>query len=550
MSLFEKLFRNRETLKLVKDGNEVDFDLLYKAMDEYKSILEKIEQYDNENKELKEEVKMLLAELSKYQNGGGSTTEPDEPSGEIKAFPTAVGYGKNAKGGRGGTVYFVTNLNDSGAGSFREACEASGPRYVVPLVGGRIEAITPIRITNPYITILGQTGVGHGIMITSNGRTQPAIEIKTHDVIMRFLTVRHSTDYTSDDNADALRVIGSNAHDIMIDHCSLSWSPDGNLDVTEGAYNVTVQWCLLHQALGSEKNSLNKYQVNRITYDKNTFSSTEQRNPAIASNSISSYFPDDPKMNPEFEVINNVIFRFEYATTFGREYPAKLNWINNRLLYDRNKRRGLNSSNFTTINQGLAENRVQIYMNGNTDDKWRTSIVNAGDEEEEWRLSQGTQGSAYEDDPPEGWVEGTNGIYYRIPPQFRRDTPHDTPIIADNDTILDAGEVGDEVLWNGIKNTLGAYLPNRDSVDTEVVNIIDNYITDYDKTRLNSEYPRKDASGENTFPTITSGTPLTDSNNDGIPDVWTSANMPSGATANDLSPSGYPWIEVYAESLL
>lgn len=77
MSLFEKLFRNRETLKLVKDGSEIDFDLLYKAMDEYSDILDKIEQYGNENKELKEEVKMLLAELSKYQNGGGSTDIPD-----------------------------------------------------------------------------------------------------------------------------------------------------------------------------------------------------------------------------------------------------------------------------------------------------------------------------------------------------------------------------------------------------------------------------------------------------------------------------------------
>jgi len=466
---------------------------------------------------------------------------------EVLAFPEAVGYGKNSVGGRGGTVMFVTTLNDSGTGSLREAFEASGPRIIIPLIGGRVNVTSPIQVDNPFVTYAGQGGVGDGLMITKEGQNGPILEIRTNDVIIRHLKIRYAENYLNDTNADSLRVIGSNAHDVIIDHCSLSWSPDGNLDATQGCYNITVQNSILHQCLSDEKNSLNKYQVNKITYYNNVFSSTEQRNPAIASsgpNDISGY-DDDPNMHPEFEVINNVIFRFNYATTFSRQYKAKLNWIGNRLLMEGNKRRGLQCSNFTTINEVAAEDRVQVYMFGNTDDKWRTSITTPTDWNEEFSLSQGTQLSAYEDNPPPGWVEGTNGIYYRIPQEFRRITPHQTPIIADGNTIVDAGLENSETLWESLRDTVGASLPGRDSEDAEVVTIINSYITDYDKARISTEYPQKDTNGSNTFPVITSGTPPLDSNGDGIPDAWEAANMPNGATANDIAPNGYTWIENY-----
>ena len=465
----------------------------------------------------------------------------------VLAFPTAVGYGKDSVGGRGGTVMFVTTLNDSGTGSLREAFEASGPRIIIPLIGGRVNVTSPIQVDNPFVTYAGQGGVGDGLMITKEGQNGPILEIRTNDVIIRHLKIRYAENYLNDTNADSLRVIGSDAHDVIIDHCSLSWSPDGNLDVTQGAYNVTVQNCILHQCLADEKNSLNKYQVNKITYYNNVFSSTEQRNPAVASSGPNdpSGYDDDPNMHPEFEVINNVVFRFNYAVTFSRQYKAKLNWIGNRLLMEGNKRRGLQSANFTTINEVAAEDRVQVYMFGNTDDKWRTSITTPTDWEEEFSLSQGTQGSAYEDNPPQGWVEGTNGIYYRIPQEFRKITPHQTPIISDGNTIVDAGLANNETLWESLRDTVGASLPNRDSEDAEVVTIINSYITDYDKARIATEYPQNDANGSNTFPVITSGTPLLDSNSDGIPDTWEAANMPSGATANDTAPNGYTWIENY-----
>ena len=88
------------------------------------------------------------------------------------AFPGAEGFGANSIGGRGGTLIEVTNLNDSGPGSFRAAVEASGPRIVVFRVGGTIELQSSLIITNPYITIAGQTAPGGGITLKNGSNTK------------------------------------------------------------------------------------------------------------------------------------------------------------------------------------------------------------------------------------------------------------------------------------------------------------------------------------------------------------------------------------------
>jgi len=89
---------------------------------------------------------------SAERNGSGSST--------VHAFPEAEGFGANTVGGRGGRVLEVTNLDDGGAGSLRDAVEASGPRIVVFRVDGTIVHHTPLKIEHPFITIAGQSAPG------------------------------------------------------------------------------------------------------------------------------------------------------------------------------------------------------------------------------------------------------------------------------------------------------------------------------------------------------------------------------------------------------
>src|SRR5438552_16803830 len=129
---------------------------------------------------------------------------------EIPALPGAEGFGSHTPGGRGGKVIPVVNLNDSGPGSLRDACEAEGPRIVLFRIGGIIDLKKDIKITNPYLTLAGQTAPGDGICLREH-----ELEVRTHDVVVRYLRSRPGT--ASGKEVDALG-IGSGAYDVILDH--------------------------------------------------------------------------------------------------------------------------------------------------------------------------------------------------------------------------------------------------------------------------------------------------------------------------------------------
>src|SRR2546430_6572757 len=117
----------------------------------------------------------------------------DLPQAAVPAFPGAEGAGRFSFGGRGGKVFVVTSLADSGPGTFREACEAGGPRIVVFNVAGIIQLERPVHIRAPYITIAGQTAPGDGICIA--GRST---KIDTHDVVIRYMRFRRGNTELAD----------------------------------------------------------------------------------------------------------------------------------------------------------------------------------------------------------------------------------------------------------------------------------------------------------------------------------------------------------------
>jgi len=142
----------------------------------------------------------------------------DLPQAKIPAFPGAEGGGMYSFGGRGGRVIEVTNLNDYGPGSLRDACEQGGARIVVFNVAGIIHISQPISIRAPYISIEGQSAPGDGICIAGE-----SVWVDTHDVVVRFVRFRRgATAVTSRDDAFGGNPIGN----IMIDHVSGSWGLD------------------------------------------------------------------------------------------------------------------------------------------------------------------------------------------------------------------------------------------------------------------------------------------------------------------------------------
>ncbi len=156
------------------------------------------------------------------------------------AFPTAEGYGRFARGGRGGKVIEVTNLNDRGPGSLRAAVEADGPRTIVFTVSGLITLESRLIIRNPYLTIAGQTAPGKGICVRKFNMGLGG----THDVIVRYVRVRPGN--ISGTTLDGMGMASSDH--CIIDHCSISWTLDEAFS-SRGAKNITLQRTLISEAL-------------------------------------------------------------------------------------------------------------------------------------------------------------------------------------------------------------------------------------------------------------------------------------------------------------
>ncbi|MCA9057975.1 MAG: hypothetical protein KDA85_05730 [Planctomycetaceae bacterium] len=173
-----------------------------------------------------------------------ATADETTVAGEHRqlAFPSAEGYGRFARGGRGGRILHVTSLADSGPGTLREAVEAAGPRTVVFDISGLITLESPLVVRNPLLTLAGQTAPGKGICL----RGWNFGLYGTHDVIIRFIRVRPGT--ISGQTLDGMGMAYST--DCIIDHCSISWTIDEAFS-SRGAGNITLQRTLISEALNA-----------------------------------------------------------------------------------------------------------------------------------------------------------------------------------------------------------------------------------------------------------------------------------------------------------
>ena len=224
---------------------------------------------------------------------------------EIPAFPGAEGGGAYTPGGRGGKVLVVTNLNDRGPGSFREACETGGARIIVFNVSGVIELKSPINVRAPYVTIAGQTAPGDGICVTG-----ASFLIDTHDVVIRHMRFRRGqTDVGFRDDA----VGGNGVGNIMIVHVSASWGLDENMSMYRHVYNrdpktkkgeklptvnITIQNSIFSEALDMYNHAFGAtIGGHNCMFARNLFASNISRNCSIG-------------MNEDFNFVNNITFNW------------------------------------------------------------------------------------------------------------------------------------------------------------------------------------------------------------------------------------------------
>ncbi|HVK97714.1 MAG TPA: hypothetical protein VM368_07850 [Flavisolibacter sp.] len=172
--------------------------------------------------------------------------EPPFTDSVAIAFPGAEGFGKYTTGGRGGSVMIISNLNDSGPGSFREAVKSKKPKIVVFAISGTIHLLSPLEIA-ANTTVAGQTAPGDGICIADY-----PVKVDGDNVIIRYMRFRMGDRYQNRGKVpgaghdDALSA--NNQKNIIVDHCSMSWSTDEAFSVYNGD-SVTVQWSIIAEPL-------------------------------------------------------------------------------------------------------------------------------------------------------------------------------------------------------------------------------------------------------------------------------------------------------------
>ncbi len=174
--------------------------------------------------------------------------EPEKPiikPGDTYAFPGIEGGGKHVTGGRGGKVLKVTSLADDGSeGTFRWAINQSGARYIVFDISGTIFLNDVLNINNGDLTIAGQSAPGDGICVAGF-----PVNLKANNIVIRFLRFRMGNiniDKLNADGADAIN--GRDLTDLVIDHCSISWSTDECASFYDNK-NFTMQWCIVSESL-------------------------------------------------------------------------------------------------------------------------------------------------------------------------------------------------------------------------------------------------------------------------------------------------------------
>ena len=466
----------------------------------------------------------------------------------LPAFPGAEGFGMYTTGGRGGKVYHVTTLEDNGKtslkGSLRWANAQAGPRIIVFDVSGTIFLKSALKI-NENTTIEGQTAAVKVICIADYPVTLNS------NTITRYLRFRLGNRQVAHHEGDGLG--GMDLHDVMVDHCSVSWSIDECLSVY-GSKNLTVQWCLVGQSLKNAGHSKGAHGYggnwggSGATYHHNLLAHHESRVPRLGPR-------PSTQTDERMDLRNNVFYNWAGNGCYGGE-GMNVNIVNNYY----------KAGPATLKRSALIQRRIAgIGIRTSTYTHHGTEHPN--DWDKMWHVwgdfyVRGNVNSVHADVTKDNWTYGkqinsgakalSNTYTQRTKDTICVTTPH--PFYA----------VTTETAYKAYGKVLayaGACL-HRDAVDQLLVNDTQNGTATYTGTgngrvpgiinNQNDIKPVGAGDDWSPWPMLKQDTPPADTDRDGMPDEWETANgcNPAVDDAATLAPNGYANIENYANSLV
>lgn len=423
---------------------------------------------------------------------GSQTTVFQTPI--VPAFPGAEGWGMYASGGRGGAVYVVTNLNDSGPGSLREAIEAEGPRTVVFAVSGTIELESDLVVRNPHLTIAGQTAPGDGITLKNYD-----LKIRADNVIVRFIRVRLGAEARQELEGISLR----DARLAIVDHASISWTIDQSISNWINGGDHTIQWTILSEPLHNSVHSKGAHGFAasvggpRLSMHHTLFANSPGRNPSLAGPVLMDFR-------------NNVIFNWHHRSIDGGVYS--INIVNNYFKSGPATQANLRHR-IVRVEDPPGQGIGKYYVDGNyvvgfpeiTADNWSGGVV------------------------PDGNFDVSVA---------RVDVPFLVPPVVTQTA---------EGAYEYVLGYAGAVLPNRDAVDERIVREVRTGQPTYGVGIVN------DVSEVDGWPVLRSLPAPVDSDKDGMPDEWELARGldpfdPSDGRL-DRDGDGYTNLEEYLNEL-
>jgi len=440
---------------------------------------------------------------------------------QLPAFPGAEGFGKNASGGRGGRVVAVTNLDDSGEGSFRDALTKfpDEPLTIVFTVGGTIQLKDKVQIKRSNLTIAGQTAPGDGICFTGHSIILNGASSKGNhgNIIIRFIRSRP---------AGTLRtgLYGfdmENCHDVIIDHCSFSWANE-EVAAMYDTKNTTVQWCIISEGLyeaGHQKGHRSYGGVwggQYASYHHNLFAHLNSR--AIRFNGARAH---DTAAVVDYR--NNVIYNWGNANAcYGGEVNIEGGVSQVNIVGNYYKPGPATSSELKFVRPSYQAEKAkgigQWYLQGNVMQGNKALTKN------------NAQGVDREELP------GQASILSAKPFAIANPLPAQTAAVA----------------FGAVMAGAGAIMPVRDATDTRVVNETRTGTA----TGIGSFGKPGIIDSPKTFgdmPVYNNGKALPDTDGDGIPDAWEKANglnPNDAADGNKRHASGYTMLEMYLNGIV